>query len=87
VTALTTILTDLAAPNHDDIVTAYLEAAQRPHNPECGARIDGTVDNCSCPRARLLREATARYRQSCERIAALGLRFWSSGKVEVELRR
>jgi hypothetical protein len=45
-TAFTTLLTDLAAPNHDEIFTAYLEAAQRPHNLECGARIDGTRDVC-----------------------------------------
>jgi hypothetical protein len=65
----------------------YLTATQSLHAPNCRALLTGVAEWCNCPRFMRVREATARYRTSCERIAALGLRFFSSSRVEAELRR
>jgi hypothetical protein len=65
----------------------YLTATQSLHAPNCRALQTGSSDWCSCARARRVREAEVKYRQSYERIAALDLRFWSSERVEAELRR
>jgi hypothetical protein len=86
-TALTTLLTDLAAPQYESAMDAYLEAVSLRHDRFCGYRFVGSSESCTCYRERLVSEATASYRQSYERIAALGLRFFSVQRVEAELRR
>jgi hypothetical protein len=65
----------------------YLTATQSLHAPNCRALMTGAADWCSCPSFWRVREAQNRYQESYERIAALGLRFFSSERVEAELRR
>jgi len=65
---------------------AYLSAVESPHYPRCHALLNGTAEACTCSRARWIAEAEQDYRTSRERIASLGLRFFSSNRVDGELR-
>jgi hypothetical protein len=51
----------------------YLTATQSLHARNCRALLTGSSDWCSCPRARRVREAEAKYRQSWERIVGVGM--------------
>jgi hypothetical protein len=65
----------------------YLTATQSLHAPNCRALRYGVADWCNCPRFMRVKEAQKRYQESYERIAALELSFFSSSRVEAELRR
>jgi hypothetical protein len=65
----------------------YLTATESLHAPNCRALRYGVAEWCNCLRFMRVREAEVSYRASFERIAALGLRFFSVERVEAELRR